>query len=103
MVEFPTGVDSRPVQSLCHHGRVRSRTIRDRTTTTSLLFSATACLGMTRTTRGDEPPETARVIHLAAVHQLVQQDVLAHEWRRLDEAPVERDGPDGEHAPQRER
>ena len=36
-------------------------------------------------------PEPRRVVQLAAVHQLVHEDVLAHERRRLHQPPVERD------------
>src|SRR5437764_1388105 len=36
-------------------------------------------------------PKTIRVIHLPQMHQLVKDDVINDEGRRLDEAPVERD------------
>ena len=50
------------------------------------------CLDVARARRRDEAPESRRVVQLAAVHQLVQQHVLAHEGRGLHQAPVERDG-----------
>lgn len=38
-------------------------------------------------------PEPRRVVHLPHVHQLMQDQVVAHEVRGLDDPPVERDGP----------
>jgi len=37
-------------------------------------------------------PETGGMIHLPPVREFMQDDVVAHEVRRLDQAPVERDG-----------
>ena len=36
-------------------------------------------------------PESRRMVHLPEMHQFVENDVIAHERRRLDEPPVERD------------
>ena len=44
-----------------------------------------------RTRVRDKPPEVARVIKPAQMHQLVNQDVLAHGVGHQDEAPVEAD------------
>ena len=50
----------------------------------------------------DAAPEAGGVVHFVEVHQLVDDDVVAHEGRGLDEAPVERDrGASGAGAPAR--
>ena len=36
------------------------------------------------------PPEARRVVHLPEMHQFMEDDVIAHARRRLDQPPIER-------------
>lgn len=40
----------------------------------------------------DLAPELDRVVHLPGMHEFVEDDVIADKRRRLDEAPIQRDG-----------
>ncbi len=51
----------------------------------------TARVLIARTRVRDKPPEVARVIELAQMHQLVNQDVLAHTLGHHDETPIQTD------------
>ena len=50
---------------------------------------------VSRTGLGYVLPIPCRMVHLTGVHQLVDNEVVADEFRDLDEPPVQRDGASG--------
>ena len=59
----------------------------------SVLLQPTLCDLVVGTNAFDLAPESRRVIHLPQMHQLMENDVILHVQRRLDQPPVQRNRP----------